>query len=292
MATGASAATRVHVTVDSKSVAVERFAGGHARADVVTVASGTDPRPRKHISTVRFEEMSMELGVAHAQPWLDWANSFMSNTHLRKTGTVAFANASNDVRAYLDVHGALLTEVGFPALDGASKDAARMTLRIRPESTTRRDGDDAKLPSLPSPKAALRSNFRVRVGDLPATRITKVDALTWRMKVQEVLSGGERFAQIIPTLVEMPTLRLTIAAADVKPWLTWFDDFVIQGHSSDAKELSGGIDYLAPNKNVLVTLELRQIGIFELEMPSEGRTDAAATFTASMYFESGQLKFV
>jgi hypothetical protein len=110
------------------------------------------------------------------------------------------------------------------------------------------------------------------------------------MKVQEVMSGGERFAQIIPTSVELPTLKLTIAATDVKPWLVWFDDFVIQGHSGDDKELSGEIEYLAPNKDVLATLELRQIGIFELAMDGEFRKDAAATFTASMYFESGRLK--
>src|SRR5262245_877192 len=93
--------TRIQVSGDGKSVAVERFAGGHARADVVTVTLGADALSRKHIATVRFAEMALELGVAHAQPWLDWANSFMGNSHLRKTGSVAFANASNEVRSYL-----------------------------------------------------------------------------------------------------------------------------------------------------------------------------------------------
>jgi hypothetical protein len=283
MAAGPLAATRVQVSVDGKSVVVERFAGGHARADVVTVASAGTALSGKHISTVHFEEMSMELGVAQVQTWVEWAKSFLENTHLRKTGSVAFANASNEAQGYLDFHGALLTEVGFPALDAASRDAAKMTLKIRPETTTRRDGDGAKLPTVPAPKSGLQSNFRVRVGDLPTSRVKKVDALTWRMKVQEVMSGADRFAQIIPTTVELPTLKLTIAAADVKPWLAWFDDFVIQGHSGDDKELSGEIEYLAPSKDVLATLELRQIGIFELAMDP-------TTFTASMYFESGRLK--
>jgi hypothetical protein len=222
---------------------------------------------------------------------LDWINSFMHNTHPQKSGVVAFADVNLEVTSYLDFRDALITEVGMPGLDASSKDAAFFTIVMRPEETTRRKGDKAKLTRDIKQKPSLASNFRVRIGDLPTTRVSKVDSMKFQMKVQEN-TGRRKFAELVPTVVEMPNLKLTISAADAPKWEQWFDDFVIQGNNGSDKELSGAIEYLAANgKDVLATLELEQIGIFEL-VPGEfgAQKDSVASFTVSMYFESATFK--
>jgi hypothetical protein len=286
----APAASRVQITIDGTHTLVQRFAGGHATAEVLSLREGTERLPRKSISTVRFEPMVWQLGVSMGQPMLDWANSFIQNSHERKEGVIAFANANLEATGYLDFRDALITEFGMPGLDGSSKEAAFFTMTVRPQETTRRKGDRVKLQGDVKKQKLLRSNFRVTVGSLPTTRVKAVDAMSFTMRVQE--RRDQRFAQIIPTIVELPDLMMTIAGADLAPWEDWFTDFVINGNNDSAAEVSGAIEYLAPNgKDVLATLELSQIGIFELafgEYP--GAKDAAAAFTVSLYFEGATLK--
>jgi hypothetical protein len=186
-----------------------------------------------------------------------------------------------------------MTAFGFPGLDASSKDTGYFTVSFRPEETTRRAGDKKKLQGAAGvkQKAFMRSNFRISIGDLPTKRVTKIDAMTFTMKVQEHGGVRRRFPELVATTIEYPNLVLTIAEADSPKWEEWFDDFAIHGNSGSDNELSGRIEYLAPNaKDVLATIELSHIGIFEIRRPAaEGDKDQAATFAASMYFEGATL---
>jgi hypothetical protein len=291
--TGGSAATRVQVTIDDTPLFVRTFDGGHPKADVVTILTGDGSLPVKHISTLKFEPMSWEMSLPLGKPMLQAVNAFMGNQAVRKGGSVAFGDAKLEVRSHLDFRKALMTAFGFPGLDASSKDTGYFTVSFRPEETTRRAGDKKKLQGAAGvkQKAFMRSNFRISIGDLPTKRVTKIDAMTFTMKVQEHGGVRRRFPELVATTIEYPNLVLTIAEADSPKWEEWFDDFAIHGNSGSDNELSGRIEYLAPNaKDVLATIELSHIGIFEIRRPAaEGDKDQAATFAASMYFEGATL---
>jgi hypothetical protein len=278
---------QVQITIDGNTTLVRSFAGGQPRGGV-SIVTGPGNLPVRDLPTVSFEEMSWEMDMSLGSPMVDWIAGFLDNKHPRKDGTVTLAGANTEALAYLDFRDALMTEFGIPALDASSKDAAFLTIRVRPENVARRAGDKAELTgaAIVKQKAFVPSNFRVSIDGLPTDRVTKVDALSFRMKVQEV-QRLQRQVELVATVVEMPTLKLTASAADMQPWNDWFKEFVVEGNSGPGKELAGAIEYLAPNRrDVLAKIELSDIGIVELAMDGRGAgRGSAATFTASMYFE-------
>jgi hypothetical protein len=280
---------RSSVTINDTAAHVYKIDGGQCKAEVVTIPMGTNKLPIKSISTLKFEEMTAEFGMSMGQPMLDWLNLFLENKHARQTGFVSYADVDGKIRAYLDFRDALLTEFGLPASDASNKEHSKLTVKWRPEETVRRDGDSKDIQGNASmaQKAFLPSNFRISIGDLPLGRCKKIDAMSFKMKVQEDGVGQHRIAELVATTVEYPNLVLTIARVDAPKWEKWFDDFCIKGNNGSDKELSGLIEWLTPNtKEVVASLELKQIGIFELKTDAaEASKDAAANFQVSMYFE-------
>jgi hypothetical protein len=267
--------------------------GGAAKAEVVTIPMGTNKLPIKSISTLKPEEMTVELGIAMGQPMLDWLNQFLANKPARKTGSFSYAGVDGKIRDYLDFRDALLTELSLPASDASNKEHSKLTVKLRPEETIRRDGDNKDIQGSTSgaQKAFLPSNFRISIGDLPCGRVKKIDALSFKMKVQEDGVGAHR---LVATTVEYPNLVLTIDRVDAPKWEKWFDDAMIQGKSVSGKELAGIIEWLDPNtKATVASLELAQIRIFELKTgAAEASRDSAANFQVSMYFEEAKFQIL
>jgi hypothetical protein len=65
---------------------------------------------------------------------------------------------------------------------------------------------------------------------------------------------------------EFPNLRIELSAASAATWRTWFQSFVIDGHSSATDEKSGSLSFLNANlTTVLATINFYNLGIFRLE---------------------------
>ena len=80
---------------------------------------------------------------------------------------------------------------------------------------------------------------------------------------------------------------VTFADRDVDQWRAWADDFIVKGNNGQDQEKQGALEVLAPDfAEILATLTIKQIGIFEL-----APTDDASirSHRASMYFEYAQL---
>jgi len=112
------------------------FQGGNAVADVVEFRSGDDPIiSTKSLGDIHYEEIVIVTGLAMDAVLWDWVANMLAGTPVAMDGAIIFTDANLNVVRRMEFHGALLTEVGFPSLDAASKDAAHMTIKFRPEST-------------------------------------------------------------------------------------------------------------------------------------------------------------
>ena len=127
--------------------------------------------------SVRAEEIRMEMGIGMAQPMIDWINAFL-RTGARRNGSIAYAGVDNKVRAYRDFRDALITEVRVPPLDKSSKDAAYLTIKIRPESMQTRPGNNTPIlstnPSTTAQKRWLPANFKFEIDGLDCRSITQL----------------------------------------------------------------------------------------------------------------------
>src|SRR5262245_20609361 len=148
---------------------------------------------------------------------------------------------------------AVVAETTIPKLDVSSHDNVYVTVSLVPE-LTRDVTPPATLPPLGSghPTALMSSNFRLRIGGLDCSRVSKIDSFT----VTQSATGA----------LEFPNLRIELPTSSAESWRTWFRSFAIAGDSSSANEKSGSLSFLTPNlASVLATISFQNLGIFRLE---------------------------
>lgn len=142
-----------------------------------------------------------------SKDFYDWIRASFNGKHVTKSGVVNACNVkyeSMSIRKFTD---AVVSEVTFPALDGSSKEPAYMKIKLSPERITYKKGDGKKVKGTVG--AATRkwqaSNFRVEIGDLPCTRVAKIDSFTWKQGVT-------------PRTGETQNLKLTLPMSDWDAW--------------------------------------------------------------------------
>ena len=186
-----------------------------------------------------------------------------------------------------------IAEVTIPTLDGSSKEPAYLTIKLDPERIRYMPGDGSQVQAQmgTATKKWLSSNFRVEIGDLPCTRVFKIDSFTWKQGVMKDEVGPSRQATKRLTKVEVPNLKITMSMADVEAWQKWHKDFVIDGKCADENELSGAITFLGPDlQTELATIELFHVGLISLETEGlEANKEELARFTVELYVE--EMKF-
>ncbi|MCI0439288.1 MAG: phage tail protein, partial [Chloroflexi bacterium] len=291
---------RFVLTLDNSEVQgfVQSVDGGNIKAEVVTEQVGPDSSQRKHLATLKYEDITIEVGMGMGKALYQWIEDSLDQRYTRKNGAIVAADFDYGAMSVREFYNALITEVGFPALDAASKDAAYMTIKMSPETIVYKDtssaGDIQGAVSLTkAQKQWLPSNFRFTLGDLPTSRVNKIDAFTIKQSVARDEIGDARDYLREPGKLEIPNLKLTISAADIQPWYVWFEDFVIKGNATQDKELSGSITLLGPDlKEELATIELKQVGIFSLGLePQDANQDAFARFKVELYVEQMSFQY-
>lgn len=274
----AYAAGHFMLELDGTSVGfVSAVEGGLPFGDVVK-EPGEEFFVKKRIGDASYRDIRLEFGPDMDPSFYNWISTVLQGQEVRLNGAIVAANFNFDAISRLEFQGALITEVTFPALDGSSKEPAKMSIVLTPKSTSLNRKVSGKVASKSSKaqKRWLSSGFRLSIDGLTAAtaRVTKIDALTIKLGV--VGGGGEGEggdALKMPAQIDFPNLVVTVSEP-ADQIHDWFNDFVIQANSDDSQEKSGTLDFLAPDRTtVLFTLTFKGLGIFSLE---SAQNDAGA----------------
>ncbi len=269
---------------------LKSFDGGSISAEVVEEEAAPEELiSKKHIGNVKYEDFTMQIGFSMSKAMYDWINSSWSGKHVRQSGQVVLADHDFDARRAIAFEEALLSEIRIPACDASSKETGYMGIKLAPEliSTKRASG---KLTSSKNQKAWLPSNFRLKIGDLPCSRVSKIDAFTIKQAIVTEQIGDTRYYHKEPGKLEFPNLRVTFPEADLKFWDAWFTNMVIAGNQEDEKE--GTLEFLGPSlKNVLCTISLFGVGIYKLSYNNATADgNAIKRMIAELYVERMEIK--
>lgn len=266
--------------------------GGGVSAEVISVLDGTSPFAHKHIGSPRYEEFSIQFGSAMDRTLFDWIAATWAGKFARKNGSIIAVNQKLEMVSQRDFFNALITETTFPALDAASRNPVYLTLKFAPEYTRNSKASGKVTGAVAKQqKLWLPSNFRLTLGDLDCSKVSKVDAFTIKQALVTERIGDSRDHLREPGRIEFPNLRITLAESGAQSWLDWFDDFVIKGNNDGAKEKSGSLSLLSPNQQeVLARVNLFNVGIFKLASEkAEANSDQIKRVTAEVYCE--QMEF-
>ena len=272
-------------------VLVKSVDGGNIVGEVVREVGSAPYYQKKHIGNVKYEEVSFKIGLP-SKGLYDWLTGTLAGQFTRKTFWLSTLDANFVEVARRQFNNAVISEVGFPALDGSSKDAAYLTIKIAPESIEDRPAS-GKTVTLDASKQKvwLQSNFRLELKNVATSRVSKIDAFTIKQTMVTDAIGDDRDYVKEPGKLEFPNVAATVSSVDAASWQAWHRDFVILGNNGEAAEQSGAIVLLDPLLKELARVELGHVGIVEVASErSDASSESISRIKAEMYVET--MKFV
>lgn len=271
---------------------VRSFEGGTARGDVVVEPPGANPFAKKHLGGVRFEPITISFGAGMNKPVFDWIKTSISGKIQRRNGAIVVADMNYKVVERVDFQNALITEVGFPALDAAVKEPSYFTVKFTPEFTRRGTGGagaPVNQPAATKQTSLLGSNFRLRIQGLEqaVARVNRIEAVTIRQKSVGSAVGDSRINQQAPGGFDFSNLVFTMSETDAAPLYQWADDFIVKGNNGDAQERPGVLELLSADlKTVLFTLSFYNLGVVSVApVPVLTGADAIRRVKVELYCE-------
>jgi phage tail-like protein len=265
------------------------LAGGRVTSDVITEKLGPDRIQHKHLGGVKYEEITLQTGLGMSPKFFQWVTDTINFKFTRQHGAIVGADFNHKQSSRLEFFNALISEIGFPALDAASKDAAKMTIKIAPAFTRpNKISGAASAPAGNLQKKWLAADFNLKIDGLDATGVSKIDPIVVNVKFGENPTGELRDFERQPITVSLSNLKITLAASHAQTWLDWHEAFVIKGNNARNKDRNGSLSWLSPDlKTELGRIELFQLGIFGIGTePGTGHV-VAELFVERLNFKLG-----
>ena len=253
--------------------------GGFVSANPMNEPIGTHNQRIKSISTMDIEPFTLDMGISGSKDVLKWIRDSWNKKYTRRNGVITHANFDLERVYEHEFFEALITEVGFPTLDGAGKNPAYVKLKLQPERVLERKiPPGAKVNPQGGVKQKLWTNnaFRLTIDGLQGMEFTnKIEAFTVKQGVKKFYMGEARFPQLEPTKLEFPNISGTIALEYAGDLLKWKQDYIDKGLTETAAQKSGMLEFLGPDKKkTLFSINLYEVGIAKLQvMHSEANED-------------------
>jgi phage tail-like protein len=195
--------------------------GGGVRADVMTYQMGPNYDRWRQLGKPKFEDIKLQVGMAMAEPFYTWIESFFSGQAVRKTGAIVAADFYYKERARRDFSEAMIKELTFPKLDATDKNPAYMTVALSVEDIVFKKGSGEKLVQplgFNKQKLWTAANFNFRLDGFECCRrVSKIDSFTVKQNIIEHNVGGMRASSKTPTPIDFPNLTFYLPEADAHP---------------------------------------------------------------------------
>ena len=242
--------------------------GGFVKASTIDEPIGPNNNRIKHTSVADIEPFSIDCGISGANDILRWIQSSWRQEFNRRNGQITHANFDLKRTFEHQFYDALIAETTFPTLDGSSKDAAFLKVKIQPErvmSTKLPGTGGAPVQANMGSKQKLwtPASFRLNIDGLDEMKYAnKVDSFTIKQGIKKFYTGEDRFPQIEPTKVDFPNITGTISLEFADRLLKWYDDYVVKGKADLKQQKSGSIEFLAPDKkSTIFAINLYEVGL-------------------------------
>jgi hypothetical protein len=263
--------------------------GGFTKAQLVDEPVGPTNERIKHTSVVEIDPFTIDFGISGANDILRWIQGSWNRKYSRRNGTVSHANFNLQKTFEHEFREALITETSFPALDGSSKEAAYMKIKVQPEfvRTKKLAGSEMAQGNLgKKQKMWMSSGFRLNIDGIDEMKYTnKVEAFTIKQGIKKFYVGQERFPQVEPTKIEFPHIVGTIALEYADKLMEWHEKYVMKGQSDPKAQKTGAIEFLTPQRDkTIFSINMYEIGLMSLQvLPSQANQDQIKRLKFELY---------
>ena len=281
---------RFAIDIDGYNVAfVKKFDGLSMEADIVANDLGPDNFQAKHVSNIKWTPGKITVGAGMGAGCYNWIKASFDKAQAPKNGTLRAADFNYKSQSELTFQNAIITSVGFPKLDGSSKDAIYLDIEFEPEQVRWTAGDKSDIRGQygVKQKAWLCSNFRFEMGSLPCSRVATIDAFTWKCAIASDQIGIFREPTKHAAKVTIPDLKVSVSMADYDQWAGPAKSWFVDGNHLAGNEMQGAIVLLNPNmKDEIGRIELKNCGFKKFSKQTlEANSEKIARFDVEFYVE-------
>jgi hypothetical protein len=275
--------------LEGKPVATLRsFTGGAMTGDVAVHNLGPACCiSKKYLASVHAEDLVMEIAGDLGGSLVSWIQQSLDKGDIRRDGSVVILDQNFRAVRRIAFFGALVTEINLPAFDAASTSPFSLALKITPERSQLMKGGGQSYSRLlgSKQKAWLTRNFRLDIAGIDTARVSAIDAITIKRKIEKSEVGAFREPGVEAGSFEISPLNLTVSERGAEGFEAWYQDFVMNGNNGDDQEREGTLTLLTPDlQTSLLTLSLRHLGIYRFAYDS-GASTSGASVRAGIYME-------
>lgn len=267
---------------------ISAFQGGNIVAEVITTRQGQG-FPTKHLGPLKVEPITIEVGLEMTKPLYEWMSRTLNLENARKNGAIIEMDQSFKEVGRRSFTNAFISEIEFPACDASSKTPANITVTIAPETLKLEGGSGKQAPSggAKTQKSILASNYRFNIQGLEQAtqRATKIEAFGFKQSIVAQQGGQSRVSSEKSSgQPEFTNLVVLVSEASAGPMYAWFDDFVIKGNNSAAKERPGVLEFLSGDmKNSIANVQFSGLGVFKISSDSSAGAERQRLTKVEMY---------
>lgn len=271
---------------------IQKFDGGAISGEVTQLPIAHNYYTAKMIGNVKFDPVTVQVGVAMSKPLQDWVDASLAMNYMRKNCAISALDFKLEERHIREFTDCLLTEVTFPACDGAAKDPAFVSLKLQPEKTRNKKGGGTKLnnPADMKQKMWTPANFRLSIDgcDNAMKKVAKVNAQTFKQTFVADTIGTEREYLNEPSHCEFGDIEVTVSEEYVEELIKWHEDFIINGNNTHEQHKSGSLEFLNQNRQTtLATINFQGLGITKVAAAARtNNEDKIAQYTVNLYVEN------
>lgn len=271
--------------------------GGAFKSEAVGEKVGFEGLETRSPGRQKFDDITIQVGTAMSPKFWDWLKKSVDNKYQRYDGAIVAYDYDDRERSRREFHGALISEIQFPALDAKAKQPATLTVKIAPETMAwtegnkdhklKMEGNDPKKQKLWVP-----ANFRFVIDGFEDNLkwVQKVEQFSIKQNIIQNPIGNEKYVRREVGRVEYPNIAFHLPETHAKPWLKYWKEFV--GEMKHDHEYHGSITYLATDcRTELMTVEFEGAGITSVSFDKhEAQSDQVRMVKVELYTEGMRLK--
>lgn len=281
---------RFSLDIDGINVAfVKKFDGLSMEADIVANDLGPDNFQAKHVANIKWTPGKVTVGAGMGAGMYNWIKASFDKAYVPKNGRLLAADFNYKAQSELTFMNALITSVGFPKLDGSSKDGLYLDVEFDAEQVRWAKGDNSDIRGQygTKQKAWLAANFRFEMGSLACSRVASIDAFTWKCAVAADQIGIFREPTKHPAKVTVPDVKVSVSMADYEAWAGPAKKWFVDGEHLAGNEMQGAIVLLGPDmKKEIGRVELKNCGFKKFSKQTlEANSEKIARFDVEFYVE-------
>jgi phage tail-like protein len=271
--------------------------GGGLKTEVQDYKQGALVDVWRQVGRAKFEDITLKVGMGMSPTFYEWIADFFTRKVTRRNGAIVAADFNYKERARRTFADALISEVGIPALDGGSKDAAFMTIKMVAEGMTYASVENgARIESPPGLRQANKlwhaANFRFNIDGMEPSckRVIKMDAFTIKQQILEYPSGNSRTPLRVPGRLEFPNLTIYVPRVDADPFIEAANARLLDYDAPVEGGLTASLEFTGPDRSTLCTIGMSGVDVVSAE-PQKLEASAESIYMVKVMIQVEKMEF-